>query len=176
MPSLNRLFLALILACAALQSGCSLTHAFTKDELQAQLSSRFQFSQNAGLFSVVVRAPTLRLDGNTNRAGLSLIVEAAGFGRSTVIHADVEGGVDYHADTGAFFLRDADIKQLEFEGEPGEMRQPLALAADIAIRLALRDRPIYVLDPNRNDTEARIRGHLKRVWIEQDRMVVEYHL
>jgi hypothetical protein len=182
---MRRLAIALLVAasCAVL-SACALRKEFARDEIQAKLGAQFPIEKAAGLWAVRIQDPLVRLDGESNRVCLELGVVAAGLVpdshgagfRSIAGRAGVEGRVEYRSEEGAFYLRDPTVTHLELTDIPIEAQVPLRLAADAAIAIALRDRPIFVLDPKRSEHEALMKGHLRRVWVEGDRLVVEYHL
>jgi hypothetical protein len=168
--------LACLLLVLAATSGCALHHEVTRDEIQAQLAEHFPIEKGAGLWMVRVSEPRLRLTAG-NRAGVELSVLAGGAFVPTVgALADVEGTPEYRSDQGAFYLKDFTLRSLEFTGQPGEVAVPLRLAVEAAVSAVLRERPLFVLDPKRSDTERLVKGHVRRIWVEQDRLVVEYHL
>jgi hypothetical protein len=181
----RRLAIAILVAatCAVLPA-CALRKELSRDEIQAKLGAQFPIEKAAGLWAVRIQDPVLHLDGPNNRVGLELGVVAAGLVpdahgagiRSIAGRAGVEGRVEYRSEAGAFYLRDPAVTRLELTDVPIEAQLPLRIAAEAAIQIALRDRPIYVLDPKRGEHEALIKGHLRRVWVEGDRLVVEYHL
>jgi hypothetical protein len=157
-------------------SGCALRHEVTRDEIQAQLAAHFPIEKRGGLWRVQISEPRLRLTGQ-NRAGLELSVSAGGAFVPTVgASADVEGTPEYRSAEGAFYLKDFTIRRLTFTGQPGDLEVPLRAAVGVAIENVLRDQPVFVLDPKRSDTERLFKGHVRRIWVEQDRLVVEYHL
>jgi hypothetical protein len=59
---------------------------------------------------------------------------------------------------------------------PVEAEIATHLAVETALRIVLRDHPVYVLDPKRDDREALMKAHLRRVWMEEDRVMIEYGL
>lgn len=165
-------------------TGCALRHELPRDHLQAKLAAQFPIEKAAALWTVRLTDPVLSLDDQNNRIGLELGVVAAGLVpagtgvgfRTLAGKAGIEGRVEYEQEEGAFYLREPAIRRMEFEAVPAEVEAPLRLAAETAIRIALRDRPIFVLDPKRSDREALIKDHLLRIWVEKDRLVVEYRL
>jgi hypothetical protein len=166
------LFLAVVAACA----GCALHHEIPRAEIEGQLAARFPVEKTAGLWMVRIEKPRLRFEAN-NRAGVELAVLAGGVGVPTLAaRADVEGTPEYRSSEGAFYLKDFTIRRLDLPSPASDVEGPLRAAIAVAIDAVLRERPVYVLDPKRSDTERLIKGHVQRIWVEQDRLVVEYHL
>jgi hypothetical protein len=174
----RRLAAAILLALgSAALPACALHRAFTRDEIQTELSHRFPIEQTAGPFMAEFHDPVLRLDGRGNRAALSLGVMAGGIGVPTIAgRVEVEGTVEYKSDQGAFYLRDPSVKKWDFAGIPIEAEVATHIAVETALRIVLKDRPVHVLDPKRDDREALMKAHLRRLWVEDDRIVIEYGL
>ena len=57
------------------------------------------------------------------------------------------GGIRYDAQSGAFFIQDANIETLVIEGLPDKYRIPLEFAASLAVREYLNRHPVYTLNP-----------------------------
>lgn len=165
-------------------TGCALRHELPRDQIQAKLAAQFPIEKTAALWTVRLTDPVLSLDEQNNRVGFELAVVAAGLVpdgtgvgfRTLAGRAGVEGRVEYKQEEGAFYLHEPAIRRIEFNDVPADVEAPLRMAAEAAIRIALRDRPIFVLDPKRSDREALIKDHLLRIWVEKDRLVVEYRL
>jgi hypothetical protein len=165
-------------------SACALHHDIPLAQIQAQLAARFPVEKAAGPWVVRFAEPVVTLDAERDRVGLGLSIGAAGLApgahglgfQSVAGKAAVTGHLAYDRTAGAFFLRDPSVEQLSFTGLSPELELPLRLAAEGAIRLVLHDRPLFVLDPKRSDREALARDHLLKVWVERDKLVVEYKL
>ncbi|MFT3772785.1 MAG: DUF1439 domain-containing protein [Minicystis sp.] len=169
---------------SAMPSGCTLRHEVGRDVLQTHVRAQFPIEKTAGFWTVRVHDPVLRLDGQANRLSLELGIVAVGLApegngvgfRTVTGRAGLEGRIEYDRGAGAFYIREPSIRRLKFADVPAEVEVALRLAAEAAIRVVLRERPVYVLDPKRSERDGLIKDHLKRVWVEGDRLVVEYQL
>jgi hypothetical protein len=173
----------MILAALSTLPACTLHHTFTRETIQAQLTSRFPVERAVGFWAVRVEDPVLSLDAGANRVGLTLAVTAAGLVptgsgvamRSVTGRAGVEGRIEYRSEQGAFYLLDPRVTRLSFSDVPLEVEVALKIAAEAALGVLLKERPVYVLDAKRSETEGQIKAHMSRVWVETDGVTVEYH-
>lgn len=173
----SALLVALLAAGATLGSescGATFQRAYTRDELRARLQKRFPVEKQKSVFSVRLSDPDLSFPGG-DRVAVAVTVEAStlglpvGRGRATL-----EGAPYYRPEDGGVYLRDPVIRDLVLDGARPERVEKARQVISPAIVHALEERPIYVLEPARNAKEARAREHLRRLWIENDRLMIEF--
>lgn len=156
--------------------GATFSRAYTRDELRARLEKRFPIEKQKAVFSIRLSDPDLIFPGG-DRVAVAVNVEAStlgvpvGRGRATL-----EGAPYYRPDDGGIYLRDPVLRDLKLDGARPERIQKARQIVSPAILRALEERPIYTLEPARSPKEARAREHLRRLWIENDRLMVEFTL
>jgi len=152
--------LSAVIALATGACNATFSRAYTRDELQARLQKRFPVEKQKAVFSIRLSDPALSFPGG-DRVAVAVNVEAStlgvpvGRGRATL-----EAAPYYRPEDGGIYLRDPVLRDL----------------ASPAVVRALEERPIYTLEPARSAKEARAREHLRRLWIENDRLMIEFTL
>jgi hypothetical protein len=168
----------LALAVAVATAGCGVTfrHSYTRDELRARLAKRFPIERQKAVFVLRLADPDVTFPGG-DRLGLSANVEVlalgalVGRGRATL-----DGVPSYRPEDGGVYVRDPVLRSLTFDGASPERAEKARQVASAAIARLFAERPLYTLDPARSPQEARAREHLRRMWIEGDRLMIEFAL
>jgi len=166
----------LVIALAAANSACGITfrHSYTRDDLRARLAKRFPIERQKSVFVVRLTDPDVTFPGG-DRVGISVNVEVAALG--TLVsrgRATLDGVPSYQAEDGGIYVRDPVVSSLEIQGAGAARAEGVRQAASTAIARVFAERPLYTLDPARSPKEARARQHLRRIWIEGDRLVIEF--
>jgi len=65
------------------------------------------------------------------------------------------------------------VTRPELDGVPAEWASRARELSETALIAVLAERPLYVLDAERHPKE---RAHLSRVWVENDRLLLEIKL
>jgi hypothetical protein len=174
MPARLRPWLA---AAALLASGCGLTivRSYSREQLNAQLQSRFPVEARHSVLFVRLVRPNVLLPSN-GRIAVDFEAKA---GAAVVLwrgRGSIEGTLEYRPQDGGLYLRDPAVRSLSIDGLPAEWHDQARALVEGALIGALAERPIYVLDAGRGGNEARARAHLRRVWVENDKLMLELKL
>ena len=163
------------LSAVALASGCTIWREYTHEQLQGELSQHFPVrdDQAGGVLRLVLSNPEVTFAGD--RLQLALSIEATAAIWVTHGKGVVQGTLEYHPESGAIFLRAPTVQSLVFDTAPPELGEALRIAAETALIRVVGEKPIYTLDARHGGDEALARQHLRRVFIKEDRMVLELH-
>jgi hypothetical protein len=168
--------LSAVIALATGACNATFSRAYTRDELQARLQKRFPVEKQKAVFSIRLSDPALSFPGG-DRVAVAVNVEAStlgvpvGRGRATL-----EAAPYYRPEDGGIYLRDPVLRDLALDGAKPERLEKARQIVSPAVVRALEERPIYTLEPARSAKEARAREHLRRLWIENDRLMIEFTL
>lgn len=178
MTGWRRRCLAAVMAGIGLLLGAC-AHVFTlnysADELSQRLTPLFPLQQEQGPFTIRLTQPTVRLDSTENRFGIQFMVDVQGLGLKTGGSTLVEGTVEYRAAQRAFYVVKPGVKELKLRGLPAMMEGPLLQAVNFVAALALKERPIYTLDPKLS-REALAITHLRGVRVANNQLQVDVSL
>lgn len=164
-------------ACLLFLGGCG--HVFTlkysATELNDRLTPLFPLQQQQGPFTVKLTEPVVRLNSTENRIGILFDVDVQGLGIRTGGTTLIEGTVEYRRDTRAFYVVKPSVQALTLKGMPGIVEVTLREAINLVGALALKDRPLYTLDPKLSK-EALAITYLRTVKVSDNHLVVEVSL
>jgi hypothetical protein len=169
---------AVALGIAALIAGCGATfhRSYTRDELRERVAKRFPVERKKMVFTARLTDPDLMFPGG-DRLAMAANVEVKALG--VVVgrgRATLEGTPRYRSEDGGIYLGSPELRSLELDGRsPEHSEKARAMASEAVMRL-FAEQPIYTLDPARNAKEARARAHLRRLWVENDRLHIEFAL
>jgi uncharacterized protein DUF1439 len=163
-------------AAVATAAACGVTfrHSYTRDELRARVAKRFPIERQKAMFVVRLTDPDVTFPGG-DRLGLAANVEVlalgAPVGRGRVT---LDGVPSYRTEDGGIYVRDPVVRSLDFAGASPERMETARQVASSAIARLFAEKPVYTLDPARSQKEARAREHLRRLWIEGQRLMIEF--
>ena len=171
-----RMELALVLAVVTANGGCGITfrHSYSRDELRARVAKRFPIERQKSVFVVRLTDPDVTFPGG-DRLGLSANVEVLALG-AVVSRGRVtlDGVPSYRPEDGGIYVRDPEVRSLTIEGAGSGRADQARQVVTAAIARVFAERPLYTLDPAHSPKEARARAHLRRIWIEGDRLMIEF--
>jgi hypothetical protein len=164
---------AWLLAATVLASACTVFRSYSREQLRAELQPHFPVEKRRSLLVVRFSDPDVAYVGD--RLALTLDIEATAALWTTRGRGVVEGAVEYRRETGGLYLRDPVVRELTFDKLPPEWGERLRAAVEQALALTFAEQPLYVLDEVRGGNEAKARQHLRRVFIHDDRLILELH-
>ena len=170
--SVGRRSLALVIFAVHATCG-TLRREISRDQIQAQVAAHFPVDRQQALWRVRLADPLVSLDEHANRAGMSFTFDVDGPGIHKQGRGHIEGTPDYREPEGAIYLTDATLDRLEIDGRE---HNHVRAAVEAAVTGMLRDHPIYRLSAERSGKEGRALKHLRRLFVEQGRLIVEYTL
>jgi hypothetical protein len=142
-------------------------------ELQLGLEQMFPVNKSDPLISIFLRDPKVLLQNGSERIGLQagLSSEIAG-GISANGRVTIDGKLRYEPKSGAFYLEDTRIKNLQVDGVPGFYVDQIRQSVEPIVRELMASNPIYVLD-DRDDTLALSKRQIKSVKVRNGKVFVE---
>ena len=142
-------------------------------ELQLGLEQLFPVSKSDPLISIFLRDPKVLLHNGSERIGLQagLASEIAG-GISANGSVTIDGKLRYESKSGAFFLEDTRIKNLQVDGVPGFYIDQIRQSVEPIVRELMASNPIYVLG-GQDDTLALSRQQIRSVKVHNGKVFVE---
>jgi hypothetical protein len=152
--------------------GATIQRSYSRDELQAKIGRRFPIERRRSVFFVRLANPDVILPGG-DRIALGVDLEAGAVVPAWRGRGAVEGVLEYRPADGGFYLRDPTVRTLELDGVPPEWVARARDLTETALIIVLAERPLFVLDEEHHQRE---RAHLKRVWVENDRLMMEIEL
>lgn len=181
----------LLLGCVLLGSACGTwTMTVTRQELQADIATRFPVEIDKHVVVVRLTDPVIEFPGPADRVALRMNVAANSALANTTGSVRAEGRIEYLEAEHAFYLREPVITDLHMNppeaGSPaGGLIERLRAHVDPAMldhlarsaaEEALRHQPIYRLDENRSEREAKAIRHLRSVHVRDDTLLLEVGL
>jgi hypothetical protein len=161
------------LAASLLLAACTVTRSYSREQLRAALERQFPVEKRRSVLSVRFSHPDVAFVGP--RLQLTLDIEATAALWSTRGRGVVEGNLEYRSETGGLYLRNPVVHELTFDKLPSEWGERLRAAVEQALALTFSEQPLYVLDEGRGGNEAKARRHLRRVFIRDQRLILELH-
>lgn len=177
------------LTVLVLVSGCSTTLRIPRDDLQRDLAKRFPVEADKHVVVVTASDPWLEFPGKPDTLAIRLRLAAITADDRTRLHGAtrIEGRLEYVAAEHAFYLRDPRVTELHLlpprdggtlarltRGARGALGLRIVeRAARSALVELLRHRPVYRLDANRSEKEAKAIRHLRSVRVEDQDLVLE---
>lgn len=165
------------IACAAMLAGCG--HVFTlrysAAELEKSMKPLFPLQSQHGPFSVRLTQPAIRFNTLANRVGVRFDVEVQGWGMKTGGSTLLESTVEYRRADRAFYMVKPTVEELKVKGLPTFAEDAVRKAINLVAGMALKEKPIYTLDPG-NSKEALAITYLRGVRVAEDHLVVEVSL
>lgn len=169
-----------VLALVVLLAGCStMTLRIPRDDLQTDMAKRFPVEADKHVVTLRASDPQLELLGQVNRLAVRLRLQAtSASGNSQLTGTSrVEGRIEYVEAEHAFYLRDPQVTELQLDSAnsiPG--KRLIERASRSAVEAMLRTHPVYRLDRNRSEKEAKAIRHLRSVRVENQDLVLEVGL
>lgn len=172
-----RPFRLLVLLVVAALGACShvFTLDYTADELNGKLQPLFPLQQKQGPFTINLTQPKVRFNSPANRLGIAFDLDVQGMGLKLQGSTVLEGKVEYRSAARAFYVVDPVVSELNVKGVPSLVMTPLRQAISFAGGLALKDRPIYTLNPALS-REALAIAHLRGIRVADDRLQISVSL
>lgn len=166
-----------VAALALLLASCG--HVFTlqysPEELNDRIRPLFPLQQKQGPFTLSLTQPMVRMNSEKNRLGVQFAVEAQGLGLKASGSTLIEGAVEYRAPSRGFYVVSPEVAQLQIKHVPPLLENTLRQAINVVAGLALKDKPVYTLDP-KNSKEALAITYLRAVRIANNRLQVDVSL
>jgi hypothetical protein len=153
--------------------GCTVTRQYTRDQVLAELKPHFPVERRRAVLVARLQNPDVAFVGDRVSVSIDIVATAAVW--TTHGRGVVEGGVEYRRETGAIYLRAPAVRSLTFDHVPSEFAEPLRAFAEEALVHHFAAQPLYVLDARHGGDEAQAKQHLRRVFISNDRLVLELH-
>jgi hypothetical protein len=149
----------------------------SRDELQAEIASRFPLSQRyAEIFSVSLHDPQLALDGVANRAALTarLAIASPLMQPSSVDGVvSVSSALRWDAQALALRLRDPRAERLELQGVTGRDAQRLERIGSVVTQELLQGYPLRSFKPEDFKFGRKI-YEIGEITVEQDQIKVQF--
>jgi hypothetical protein len=146
---------AIIAGCAAvgglwLLSNLNYEVKIPQSVLQQNIEQYFPIEKKQFIIEVKIDNPKVILEDGSDRLKFGVDMDvSSGFQDFDVTgNAIISGKVMYRRDTGEFFLGDANIDKVNFEGNGDEIFQKFDQMANNALREFLDNQPLYKLDSN----------------------------
>ncbi|MDB5857597.1 MAG: hypothetical protein JWQ76_1286 [Ramlibacter sp.] len=143
------LFISLIALLAACATGPR-SIEIPREKLQAALERRFPYeARPAGLFTINVAVPRLRLQPEANRLLLDFAVEASDrlSRRSTRGNLAVSFGVRYASSDATVRAVDVRVENIDLEGASGALRAPLQVVGALVAGQLLEGAVLHAFRP-----------------------------
>jgi hypothetical protein len=177
----------------ALLSGCStMTMRIPRSELQTDMAKRFPVEANKHVVILEASDPQIEFPGKTDVLGVRLRLHATSRSGNSQLSGTtrVEGRIAYVEAEHAFYLRAPRVTELELDPPHGDVSLARLMdgasevvdakliehASRVVIEELLRTHPVYRLDANRSNREAKAIRHLRNVHIEGEDLVLEVGL
>ena len=162
--------LAMVLLAAACRN-LDVNVRIPREMIQKQVEAQFPIERRDGLLFVRFANPGVDLDGERDRIVFRASMEVSALGLwNAPGMVSVDAGLSYEPPEGAFYARDAVIRELELGGLGSEALQQVRTLASTLLKSRLEKIPLYRLNP-RDTKENLARLLLRSVRIE-DRSVV----
>ena len=170
-------------------AGCTTTMRISRDELQADIAKRYPKEIDKEVVRLRVSEPQIEFfPGRPDILGLRVRVDvtSASGNSHTGGTAAVEGALEYVEAEHAFYLRASKVTEMALDRPDGSGRAARLLAhasdaalermARVALEEVLRRHPIYRLDANRSEREAKAIRHLREAHIDGKDLVLRVGL
>jgi len=170
------LTVCLLLLANANAADLGYTLELTDKELQRTVELYFPLIQEAPFSKLTLTSPAVRLDPKTNRIGLAVSVAialqdiAVGKGRGLI-----DGTLEYRPDTGEFYLRDPQLKQVKLYQVQTEYN---TLVQNFLNGLTRQTFPVIVVYRLQDDDlrQRMLKSSLKSVTVRGGKLIVKMGL
>ena len=139
----------LIVIFANFANAFSYTHSLSEADLQQAIEKSMPIVKKKYLMTMTFSNPKIDLLEATNQISLMSDIHIAapgnleGKGRANLV-----GELEYRQAEGAFYLKNARLKELTLDGIPPDIQPELKKLAQTSLAKALSKRPVYVLNDN----------------------------
>lgn len=166
-------FVSLTWICALPATAMNFIVQLDEAQLQRKVERMFPVTHADPLYQVELAQPRVLLREGSDRIGLRLDVagtvaqQLSLSGRGTL-----EGRLRFEPESGAFYLDEAELKELDIDGMPEQYTSELRGLAQHRAREALRTRPVYVL--GQSGEEKTLMGReIKAISVRQGKLIIE---
>jgi hypothetical protein len=177
-----------LVALAAL-SACSMTMRIPRSQLEADMAKRFPVEVDKHVVTLLASEPTIEFLGKSDVIALRLRVLVTSLTGNSQLDGTtrVEGRIEYASAEHAFYLREPRVTELALAPPTGDGSlarlvdsanrhvgsRLVERAARAGVEQVLRAHPIYRLDAQRSEKEAKAIRHLRSVHIDGDDLVLD---
>jgi len=142
-------------------------------QLQQKIERLFPVAHADALYQVELTHPQVILREGSDRIGLRLdvtgnVMQQLPLSGRTLM----EGHLRFEPKSGAFYLEDAELKELDIDGLPAQYTSEIRGLAQQTAREMLRTRPVYVL--GQSGEEKTVMGReIKSVSVRRGKLIIE---
>lgn len=142
-------------------------------QLQRKVERMFPVTHADPLYQVELSHPQVILREGSDRVGLRLDVAGTIMQQMSLSgRSMMEGRLRFDPKSGAFYLEDAELKELDIDGLPAQYTSEFRNLAEQAAREVLRTRPVYVL--GQSGEEKTLMGReIKAISVRHGKLVIE---
>ena len=142
-------------------------------DLQHRIERLFPIVREDGLVKVRMHHPQVILTEHSDRIGLRLHIDASIAQQFSVTgRTMVDGILRYVAESGEFYLADANVKEFRIDGVPDLYFYQVQQAVNGVVREFLQNQPIYTL--GQRGKPKRIMGStIKKITVQDGKLLVE---
>jgi len=199
MKKVRQIFALLLLLIAAggtylyTQMKSGLTIKLSESQINTAMAKKFPLEKEYLLLNVTLDQPQVSLNPELDRLEVNISAQVKtpkplafaignkeiGIGKETrnQAFARIAGTIDYNPESGSFYLKDAEIVEVELnEPEaPGELQEKIRTAISFVAKQVMNRMPVYELDETQRGTKT-ARLLLEEIQIEDGKLLIHLKL
>ncbi len=173
---MRALFGAMLLAVSAYAATAAddfnMIVELSQADVQRKVARLFPAGYETPFFAVNVDNPLVDLKEGSDRIGLRVDVQVDLMGELSFNgRGRLDGKPRYAAERGEIYLDEAGLRELHLDGVPSEVMPDVERVADMVVREALRDQPLYLV--SQPGTPKILSEDLRAVRVENGKLILE---